>query len=80
MRRGGETTSGALMRLKAFCFKESKTEGNLIEKRRAGMFEVTGESQTSKQLDVAGDLSIDDTASVLELDSNAVKNFEEKED
>merc|ERR1719494_95802 len=60
--------------------EETKTEGNLIEKRQAVMLEVTDESQSSKQLDVAGDLSIDDTASVLELDSNAVKIYEEKED
>ena len=33
-----------------------------------------------EKLDVADEVSIEDTASVLELDSSAVKNFEEKED
>ena len=61
-------------------FEETKTEGNLIEKRRAVIFEVTDESLLNKKLDVADDLSTDDTTSVLELDSDAVKNFEEKED
>ena len=61
-------------------FEETKTEGNLIEKRRAVIFEVTDESLLNKKLDVADDLSTDDTVSVLELDSKAVKNFEEKED
>ena len=60
--------------------EETKTEGNLIEKRRAVIFEVTDESLLNKKLDVADDLSTDDTVSVLELDSKAVKNFEEKED
>ena len=61
-------------------FEETKTEGNLIEKRRAVIFEVTDESLLNKKLDVADDLSTDDTVSVLELDSKAVKSFEEKED
>ena len=60
--------------------EETKTEGNLIEKRQAVIFEVTDESLLNKKLDVADDLSTDDTVSVLELDSKAVKNFEEKED
>ena len=71
---GGTDEAGSVL------FEEIKTKGNLIEKRQVVMFEVTDESQSSKQLDVAADLSIEDTASVLELDSNAVKNFEEKED
>jgi len=61
-------------------FEETKTEGNFIEKRRAVIFEVTDESLLNKKLDVADDLSTYDTVSVLELDSKAVKNFEEKED
>ena len=61
-------------------FEETKTEGNFIEKRRAVMFEVTDKPLLNKKLDVADDWSTDDTTSVLELDGNAVKNFEEKED
>ena len=61
-------------------FEETKTEGNFIEKRRAVMSEVTDESVLNKKLDVADDLSTDDTVSVLELDVTAMKNFEEKED
>ena len=71
---------GGTDEVESVLFEESKTEGNLIENRQVVMFEVTDESQSSKQLDVAGDLSIEDTASVLELDSNAVKIYEEKED
>ena len=62
---GGTDEAGSVL------FEEIKTKGNLIEKRQVVMFEVT---------DVAGDLSIDDTSSVLELDSNVVKVYEEKED
>ena len=62
---------GGTDEVESVLFEESKTEGNLIENRQVVMFEVT---------DVAGDLSIDDTSSVLELDSNVVKVYEEKED
>ena len=78
--KGRRNDFGSTYVAESVLFEEIKTKGNLIEKRQVVMFEVTDESQSSKQLDVAGDLSIEDTASVLELDSNAVKNFEEKED
>ena len=78
--KGRGNVFGGTDEVESVLFGETKTEGNLIEKRQVVMFEVTDESQSSKQLDVAADLSIEDTASVLELDSNAVKNFEEKED
>ena len=78
--KGRGNVFGGTDEVESVLFGETMTEVNLIEKRQVVMFEVTDESQSSKQLDVAGDLSIEDTASVLELDSNAVKNFEEKED
>ena len=69
-----------ILLVESVLLEETKTEGNFIEKRRAVMSEVTDESVLNKKLDVADDLSTDDTVSVLELDGNAVKNFEEKED
>ena len=42
--------------------KLQKTEGNLIEKRRAVIFEVTDKSQLNKKLDVADDLSRDESS------------------
>ena len=78
--KGRGNVFGGTDEVESVLFGETKTEGNLIEKRRAVIFEVTDESLLNKKLDVADDLSTDDTVSVLELDSKAVKNFEEKED
>ena len=78
--KGRGNDFGGTAEVESVLFEETKTEGNLIEKRQAVMFEVTDESLLNKKLDVADDLSTDDTVSVLELDSKAVKNFEEKED
>ena len=69
--KGRRNDFGSTYEAESVLFEEIKTKGNLIEKRQVVMFEVT---------DVAGDLSIDDTSSVLELDSNVVKVYEEKED
>jgi len=78
--KGRGNDSGGTDEVESVLFEETKTEGNFIEKRRAVMSEVTDESVLNKKLDVADDLSTDDTVSVLELDVTAMKNFEEKED
>ena len=64
--KGRGNDFGGTDEVESVLFQETKTEENLIEKRQVVMFEVT---------DVAGDLSIDDTSSVLELDSNVVKVY-----
>ena len=78
--KGQGNDFGGTDEVESVLFEETKTEGNFIEKRRAVMSEVTDESVLNKKLDVADDLSTDDTVSVLELDVTAMKNFEEKED